>query len=202
MKKILTGLVVVAGFFFAVNNSADAAISVITTPASTNGSRIYLKFDGTALIITDNSGYSLRIDYSSTNISLGDRNSIYTGDGFTATGSVVLGTAISSDLTYSGNYFSSSLPTSASYGFKYGTGLVGAPVFHYGWVNLTASGSGITRSLTLNSAAINTTPGQSILAGQTAVTAVPEPGMWVPSLLLVVGVAFRWRRPRSKATVV
>jgi hypothetical protein len=32
--------------------------------------------------------------------------------------------------------------------------------------------------------------------------AVPEPGMWVPSLLLVLGVAFRRRRPRSKATMV
>ena len=33
-------------------------------------------------------------------------------------------------------------------------------------------------------------------------TSVPEPGMWLPSLLLVMGVAFRRRRPRSKATVV
>jgi hypothetical protein len=56
--------------------------------------------------------------------------------------------------------------------------------------------------LTLNSAAINTIAGESILAGQTAVTAVPEPGMWVPSLVLVLGVAFRRRRSRSKASVV
>ena len=40
------------------------------------------------------------------------------------------------------------------------------------------------------------------LATVASATSVPEPGMWLPSLLLVMGVAFRRRRPRSKATVV
>ena len=174
---------------------ANAAISVIATPTSTNGGRIYLQFNGTVLTIGNNNGYSLRIDYQSTGvISLGDRNSTYTGDGFTATGSVVQGTAISSDLTYSGN-FTSALPTSAYYGFKYGTGVADSPVFYYGWANLTASGSSPNKILTLNSAAINTTAGESILAGQTTATAVPEPGTFLPAALLVMGAFLRRRRP-------
>jgi hypothetical protein len=188
------GLAIAIGL--AVGN-ANAAISVIATPTSTNGGRIYLKFNGTDLTIGDNSGYTLRIDYQSTNvINLGDRNSIYTGDGFTSTGPVVQGTAISSDLTYNGNG-SSALPTSAYYGFKYGTGLATSPLFHYGWVNLTASGSSPNKILTLNSAAINTTAGESILAGQTTATAVPEPGTFFPSALLVMGALLRRRRGRA-----
>jgi MYXO-CTERM domain-containing protein len=81
----------------------------------------------------------------------------------------------------------------AYYGFKYATGEISAPVFYYGWVNLTV-GSG--NLLTLNSAAIHTTPGASLMAGQTTTTAVPEPGAWVPSVLLVLAGALRRRRPR------
>ncbi len=195
MKKIFTSLVVAVGYFLAADNAA-AAISVLPTPNTS--SQIFLTFDGANLTVS-NIGYALRMGYDMemNRIALGDYNSSYSEDGFTP-GSVSAEIVISSNLTYDGNYYSSTLPNSAYYGFKYGTGSGSSIQYHYGWVNLTVSNG----ALTLNSAAINTIAGESILAGQTAVTAVPEPGMWMPSLVLVLGVAFRRRRSRSKATVV
>ena len=199
MKKIFTSLVVVAGYFFAADNAA-AAISVL---AATTSNDIFLKFNGTSLSVSNASGYSLGLYYDSdmNDGGLFAWNRLFpllkNDDGFTAL-PVSHGVSISSSLDYSNSYFDSSLPDNSYYGFIYDASLNASPVYHYGWVNLTVSNG----ALTLNSAAINTIAGESILAGQTAVTAVPEPRMWMPSLVLVLGVAFRRRRSRSKATVV
>ena len=199
MKKIFTSLVVAAGCFFA----ADHAAAAISSLAATSSNDIYLKFNGTALSVSNSSGYSLYLYYDSfmNDGGLFAWNRLFpllkNDDGFTAV-PVSQGYSISSGLDYGNSYFDSSLPDSSYYGFLYDASLNASPIYHYGWVNLTYS-SGL---LTLNSAAINTIAGESILAGQTQVTAVPEPGMWVPSLVLVLGVAFRRRRSRSKASVV
>lgn len=195
MKKIFINLVLATGFLLATDNAA-AAIARITTPVSITDDTIYLKYDGTNLIVSDGSSYVLRMSgfvFMDADIYLGDHNSNYTGDGFTP-GSVSADTIISSSLTYNGNYSSSTLPNSAYYGFKYGTGSDQSPQYHYGWVNLTMSSTGSSATLTLNSAAINTTPGESILAGQTA---VPEPSTFIPAAVLVAGALLRRRRPRS-----
>ena len=199
MKKIFFSLVVAAGYFLAVNTAA-AAISAL---AATSNNDIYLKFNGTALSVSNSSGYSLGLYYDSdmNDGGLFAWNRLFpllkNDDGFTAL-PVSHGVSISSSLDYGNSSFNSSLSASSYYGFLYDASLNASPIYHYGWVNLTVNNG----ALTLNSAAINTIPGESILAGQTAVTAVPEPRMWMPSLVLVLGVAFRRRRSRSKATVV
>ncbi len=209
MKKIFFSLVVAAGYLFAADNAA-AAIAVIGTPNPSN--QMLIQFDGATLTLNrDFSVYGLTIQLAQNSdtgvLRLNNWNSVYlipdVGpiDGFTIT-SVNQGSVISGGSTYNVNQSGLALPSNNYFGFKYGMGLSASPVYHYGWVNLTVSGTGSNAALTLNSAAINTIAGESILAGQTAVTAVPEPRMWMPSLVLVLGVAFRRRRSRSKAMVV
>jgi MYXO-CTERM domain-containing protein len=181
------------GLGLAVDN-ATAAISAITNP--TNNNQMFLEFDGTNLIVPNNVGYALAMFFDEGNflLSLAVNNSSYNADGFTQ-GVVSAGTVISSSLTYNDNYNSQSLPNTQYYGFAYGTGSGSSIQYHYGWVNLTVSGSGSSETLTLNSAAINTAAGESILAGQTTATAVPEPGTFLPAALLVAGAFLRRRRP-------
>jgi hypothetical protein len=215
-KKIFTGLVTATVYFLDTHNAA-AAIAIVTTPVSVESNdRTYLNFDGTTLAIgSNNIGYKLQMrlqrDEMGDVIFLTKHNDTfgYSGDGFTF---AIAETVISSALAYNGDLFTSAPyhVSSFYYGFKYGTGSGGSIQYHYGWVNLTVDLSGGTftspysrGTLTVNSAAINTISGESILAGQTAVTAVPEPGMWVPSSLLVCGGVYvrfirRHRAPRSR----
>jgi multisubunit Na+/H+ antiporter MnhB subunit len=194
-----TGLALAIALGLAVDN-ATAAISAITNPTSNN--QMFLQFDGTNLTVSNNinniSGYALQIQYDDEQymIVLTNYNKDWNADGFTQ-GVVSAGTVISSSLTYISNYMSQSLPNTQYYGFAYGTGLDQSPQYHYGWVNLTVSGSGFNGTLTLNSAAINTTAGESILAGQTTATAVPEPGTLLPAAALVAGALLRRRRGRA-----
>jgi hypothetical protein len=191
-------LAIALGLGLAVDKAA-AAIVVLPTPDTNEN--IYLKFDGANLTVSS-TGYVLRMNYidmmSLSYISLGSHNNTfsYSGDGFTP-GSVSAETLISSSLTYNPSNVLSTLPNSDYYGFKYGTGSGSSIQYHYGWVNLTFSGSGASATFTLNSAAINTTAGESILAGQTTATAVPEPGTLLPAAALVAGALLRRRRGRA-----
>ena len=199
MKKIFTSLVVAAGYFLAVNTAA-AAISAITTPTSSNQDR-YLIFDGTTLgVIASNSPVNTyKFVFSKVgDFYLGKTSSDNNGNGGFTAAPITDGSLINSATGYGNSLFYSGSLNNTYVGFQYDRGTENAPSSHYGWMNFTYSGG----LLTLNSAAINTIAGESILAGQTAVTAVPEPRMWMPSLVLVLGVAFRRRRSRSKATVV
>jgi hypothetical protein len=196
MKKLLTTIAVAAGLATSLENAA--ATIVLMSPAPFTGEQNFLQFNTTSLSLSPSNspgvGYVLRLDWSSRDnqLALGAHSSSYSNSGFTP-GPVIANSVVNSALTYDGNYYTSSEPNGAYYGFKYATGEISAPVFYYGWVNLTA---GSDNQLTLNSAAINTTAGASILAGQTTSTAVPEPGSWVPSVLLVLAGALRRRRPR------
>jgi len=199
MNKIFISLVVAVGYFLAADNAA-AAISVIATPASSNQSR-YLIFDGITLgVITSNTpDNTYKFVFSKVGeFSLGKTSSLNNGNGGFTAAPITDGSLINSATGYGNSLFYSGSLNNTYIGFQYDRGTANAPSSHYGWMNFTYSGG----LLTLNSAAINTIAGESILAGQTQVTAVPEPGMWVPSLLLVLGVAFRRRRSRSKASVV
>ena len=199
MEKIFTSLVVSAGYLFVVNTAA-AAISAITTPTSSNQDR-YLIFDGTNLgVIASNSPVNTyKFVFSKVgDFYLGKTSSDNNGNGGFTAAPITDGSLINSATGYGNNLSYSGSLNNTYFGFQYDRGTENAPSSHYGWMNFTYSGG----LLTLNSAAINTIAGESILAGQTAVTAVPEPGMWMPSLVLVLGVAFRRRRSRSKATVV
>ena len=199
MNKIFISLVVAVGYFLAADNAA-AAISVIATPASSNQSR-YLIFDGITLgVITSNTpDNTYKFVFSKVGeFSLGKTSSDNNGNGGFTAAPITDGSLINSATGYGNSLFYSGSLNNTYIGFQYDRGTANAPSSHYGWMNFTYSGG----LLTLNSAAINTIAGESILAGQTQVTAVPEPGMWVPSLLLVLGVAFRRRRSRSKASVV
>ena len=197
MNKIFISLVVAVGYFLAADNAA-AAIAVIATPASSNQSR-YLIFDGITLeVIPSNTPVNTyKFVFSKVgDFSLGKTSSPNNGNGGFTAAPITDGSLINSATGYGNSLFYSGSLNNTYIGFQYDRGTANAPSSHYGWMNFTYS-SGL---LTLNSAAINTIAGESILAGQTAVTAVPEPGMWVPSLVL--GVAFRRRRSRSKASVV
>jgi hypothetical protein len=199
MKKIFTSLVVAAGYFLAVNTAA-AAISAITTPTSSNQDR-YLIFDGTTLgVIASNTPVNTyKFVFSKVgDFYLGKTSSDNNGNGGFTAAPITDGSLINSATGYGNSLFYSGSLNNTYVGFQYDRGTENAPSSYYGWMNFTYNGG----LLTLNSAAINTIPGESILAGQTAVTAVPEPRMWMPSLVLVLGVAFRRRRSRSKATVV
>jgi hypothetical protein len=199
MNKIFISLVVAVGYFLAADNAA-AAIAVIATPASSNQSR-YLIFDGITLgVITSNTpDNTYKFVFSKVGeFSLGKTSSLNNGNGGFTAAPITDGSLINSATGYGNSLFYSGSLNNTYIGFQYDRGTANAPSSHYGWMNFTYSGG----LLTLNSAAINTIAGESILAGQTQVTAVPEPGMWVPSLLLVLGVAFRRRRSRSKASVV
>ena len=199
MNKTFISLVVAVGYFLAADNAA-AAIAVIATPASSNQSR-YLIFDGITLgVITSNTpDNTYKFVFSKVGeFSLGKTSSDNNGNGGFTAAPITDGSLINSATGYGNSLFYSGSLNNTYIGFQYDRGTANAPSSHYGWMNFTYS-SGL---LTLNSAAINTIAGESILAGQTQVTAVPEPGMWVPSLVLVLGVAFRRRRSRSKASVV
>jgi len=199
MNKIFISLVVAVGYFLAADNAA-AAIAVIATPASSNQSR-YLIFDGITLgVITSNTpDNTYKFVFSKVGeFSLGKTSSDNNGNGGFTAAPITDGSLINSTTGYGDSLFYSGSLNNTYIGFQYDRGTANAPSSHYGWMNFTYSGG----LLTLNSAAINTIAGESILAGQTQVTAVPEPGMWVPSLVLVLGVAFRRRRSRSKASVV
>ena len=190
---------VAVGYFLAADNAA-AAIAVIATPASSNQSR-YLIFDGITLgVITSNTpDNTYKFVFSKVGeFSLGKTSSDNNGNGGFTAAPITDGSLINSTTGYGDSLFYSGSLNNTYIGFQYDRGTANAPSSHYGWMNFTYSGG----LLTLNSAAINTIAGESILAGQTQVTAVPEPGMWVPSLVLVLGVAFRRRRSRSKASVV
>jgi hypothetical protein len=199
MNKIFISLVVAVGYFLAADNAA-AAIAVIATPASSDQSR-YLIFDGITLgVIASNTPVNTyKFVFSKVgDFSLGKTSSDNNGNGGFTAAPITDGSLINSATGYGNSLFYSGSLNNTYIGFQYDRGTANAPSSHYGWMNFTYSGG----LLTLNSAAINTIAGESILAGQTAVTAVPEPGMWVPSLVLVLGVAFRRRRSRSKASVV
>ena len=185
------GLALAIALGLALDN-ATAAISAISGFAANPA---YLGFDGTNfLIMPDLDVYVLYFE-NYINISLGIQDitgeSNYNAHGFTLE-AVSVGTVISSSLSY-GQYTSPSLPNNQYFGFAYGTGSVQSPQYHYGWVNVTASDN----YLIVNSAAINTIPGESILAGQTTATAVPEPGTVIPAARLGAGAILRRRRPRS-----
>ncbi len=187
-----TGLALAIALGLAVDN-ATAAISAITNPTSSDFV-IGLKFDGINLTVSSNDGYYLRMTSMQGDLILdaNDPNDPpYNADRFTP-GVVSAGAVISSSLNF-GFYISQSLPNTQYYGFAYGTGSGQSPKYHYGWVNLTVSNDAIT----LNSAAINTAAGESILAGQTTATAVPEPGTLLPAAALVAGALLRRRRGRA-----
>ena len=193
---------VAAGCFLAADNAA-AAISAITIPTSSNQAR-FLIFDGTTLgVIASNTPVNTyKFVFSKVgDFYLGKTSSDNNGNGGFTAAPITDGSLINSATGYGNSLFYSGSLNNTYFGFQYDRGTESVPSSHYGWMNFTYS-SGL---LTLNSAAINTIAGESILAGQTAVTAVtavPEPGMWAPSLVLVLGVAFRRRRSRSKASVV
>jgi hypothetical protein len=160
-----------------------------------------LIFDGTTLgVIASNSPVNTyKFVFSKVgDFYLGKTSSDNNGNGGFTAAPITDGRLINSATGYGNSLFYSGSLNNTYVGFQYDRGTENAPSSHYGWMNFTYSGG----LLTLNSAAINTIAGESILAGQTAVTAVPEPRMWMPSLVLVLGVAFRRRRSRSKATVV
>jgi hypothetical protein len=200
MKKLLTTIAVAAGLATSLENAA--ATIVLMSPAPFTGEQNFLQFNTTSLSLSPSNspgvGYVLRLDWSRSimnyeyQLALGAWNSNYSNSGFTQD-PIIANSVVNNASTYVEYQVTTNEPNGAYYGFKYATGEISAPVFYYGWVNLTA---GSDNQLTLNSAAINTTAGASILAGQTTSTAVPEPGSWVPSVLLVLAGALRRRRPR------
>jgi len=198
MGKLLTSLSVAAGLIIFIGK-ASAAISSIGASAIPYNDTGFLLFDGTTLSVsTVSPTYALRFAVFAmmgpAEFALGDYNSGYAGDGFTLA-SVNPDSAINSGLAYSGNINRLPLPQNSYYGFRYAVGSADTPSYHYGWANFTANGT----DLILNAAAINTTAGEPILAGQTTTSAVPEPGAWLPSALLVFGAVIRRRRSRSTA---
>jgi hypothetical protein len=158
MKKTILALALLAGLTsFAGNAKAD--ISYFNTPLTLSpaGGSAYFTTDGTSLFVSSSGNYS-------TNLSLQNYYStLYFNPSFT-TSPVPSGYVISSTSTLTS--FNTATPSSGYYGFAIN---LGSGNYDYGWVNLSGS------DYTVLSAALNTTPNQSILAGQTA---VPEPSSY------------------------
>ena len=84
------------------------------------------------------------------------------------------------------NQFVTSTPSDGYYGFELS---LGSGNYQYGWLNLTGS------TYTVLSEALNTTPNQSITAGQTA--AVPEPSTYALFGLGAIGILMVMRRKKA-----
>ena len=166
-----------------------------STPSQTNNA-IVIAFDGTSfnfgkLNVSVNNNWTIYPPSSADDFTVAANSS------YTITSSpIVFGATIDSTLGFTNDLSRNDSFSNAYYGLKYQAG----SNFNYGWLKLSYDAVGY--DATLVAGGMNTTLNESILAGQTAVTAVPEPGMWMPSLVLVLGVAFRRRRSRRTAFVV
>jgi hypothetical protein len=209
MKKIFTSLVVAAGLTSFAGSAKAAILNLsgaageglsgalpFSTPSQTDSRSIVIAFDGTSFKF-GRYAVSVNSDWIITTPDSMDGFRVDANPSYTITSSpIVFGVTIDSTLGFTNNIFISESFSNAYYGLAYQAG----GNFNYGWLKLSYDADGY--DATLVAGGMNTTLNESILAGQTAVTAVPEPRMWMPSLVLVLGVAFRRRRSRSKATVV
>lgn len=159
MKKTILAFTIVVGLTSFIGN-ANGDISYFNTPLTLSpaGGSAYFTTDGTSLFVSSSGNYS-------TDLSLQNYYStLFFNPSFTSS-PVPAASVISSNSIFTS--FNTATPVSGYYGFAIS---LGGGNYDYGWMNLSAG------DYTVVSAALNTSPNQSILAGQTA---VPEPSTYV-----------------------
>lgn len=178
MKKTILTLALVAGIT-SFAGSAKADISYFDTPFTLdqNYGTLYFKTDGTTFSVSSSGTYGL--DTGLQNI-----YSTLNFNGEFTSSPLSFGTTIGSSSSFT--QFATSTPIDGYYGFKLS---LGSGNYQYGWLNLNGS------TYTVLSEALNTTPNQSITAGQTA--AVPEPSTYALLGIGAIGMLMVLRRKKT-----
>jgi hypothetical protein len=181
MKKTILALALAAGLTsFAGNAKAD--ISYFNNPFTLdqNYGTLYFKTDGTTFSVSPSGTYGvytgLQNIYST--LYFNGFNGGFTSQPLSYGTTIGLGSSFSS--------FQTTSPINGYYGFQLS---LGSGNYQYGWLELNGS------TYTVLSEALNTTPNQSITAGQTA--AVPEPSTYALFGLGAIGMLMVLRKKKT-----